>query len=525
MNGYEQNYKLFILFISILISILLIIVCFKEYKKEVKQTDGFLDYQDVKTKTLNWCNKMQENGLLNTDQYNQCVSSFKDVSGGALKSGLDKSKLGMGIEYSLYNTRKKQLTPSVSNDNSNTILLTNFENQTMACRPNGSLYTVSKIDDPSINQKELYFTLEPINDTAYGILSPYGRFLVCDNNYNASFTGKSIGPLASWNLIRMNNTLNTNENVSNVMFESIQYPNFHLFYNSEAKILQIQNGNSDIMIWSLQTRSNNDNTDNTDTFKTTQFFVTKENILAHYKTNLISLISLQSSLETIKNFSEKTKNNLTDIREYVKNYLNNQKRLYNLSSIDYQTRISSISNNSMINMNTAQSLMNSIPKPIGLNLTSDIINQVITSIDNYRNTILQNINNNAIIPIQQQITQITNHDTSQYDYNSFISDLNDQIEDVNNQINQNKEIITRQKNEYETIYSDFTYQNNELNKLSKKDQVSNLNMNLLGNYQLQNKYLAYIYPIAILILFIGLLYLSLITYQKFVTNIWNKYQN
>ena len=77
------------------------------------------------------------------------------------------------------------------------ILAPSPSNKTIACKPDGSLYQVPNIDDPQVNQKELYFTLQPINETAYAILSPYGAFLATDNTYSANFTGKSIGPLSN----------------------------------------------------------------------------------------------------------------------------------------------------------------------------------------------------------------------------------------------------------------------------------------------------------------------------------------
>ena len=42
--------------------------------------EPFANYQDVKTKTVNWCNKMQKSGLLSSDQFNDCVSTFTDAT-------------------------------------------------------------------------------------------------------------------------------------------------------------------------------------------------------------------------------------------------------------------------------------------------------------------------------------------------------------------------------------------------------------------------------------------------------------
>jgi hypothetical protein len=161
--------------------------------------------------------------------------------------------------------------------------------------------------------------------------------------------------------------------------------------------------------------------------------------------------------------------------------------------------------------------------PSGLDIKPDIINQVITSIDNYKNTLLQNINNNGIIPLQQQLNNLMQTDTAQIDYNQFISDLNQEIKATIEQITQNKAIISRQKDEYTVINSDYANQNNTIMKLDSKDELSTLNMNLLSNYQSQKNLLNKLYPFVLFLMIIATIYLGYITFNKFVENIWSQY--
>jgi hypothetical protein len=525
-----EEKQTFIIFILILVITLLIIICINKFNmktigRETNGMEGFLDYQDVKTKTLNWCNKMQENGLLNSDQYNQCVSSFKDVSSGASRSGIDKSRFGMGIDYSIYNTRKTNLSPSATNDNSNTILLTNYNNQTLACKADGTLYTVPDINDPNINQKELYFTLEPINENTYTILSPYGLFLVADNEFNAGFIGKSAGPLASWNLVPITDSLSTYGNINKVMIESIQFPNFHLVYYDDTNTLQIENGRNDSMMWMVQAKSKSNSNDiNDNTFNTSQYFVIKENLLSRIKQNNLRRLVLSASTDTVNNFTNNIRSNIDNIKIYVENYLQNQQRIYNLSSIDYETRVSSINNNSMIDTETKKNLISNLPVIQGTNVSTEAINRVINDIDTYKNTILQYITTNGIIPLSQQMTELNKNDTTQPDYDKFINELNKEIQNVNNQINQNKTIMKRQKDTYNAINDDFNYQNQQIKKLDKIDSVASINVKLLDNYQLQKNYLSKLYPFIILILIFGIIYLAYLTFLKFKNNVWVKYQ-
>lgn len=530
-----NDYKIFILFIfsiiciSIIIKYVIIDINLFNKQNTITRQEGFLDYQDVKTKTLNWCNKMQKAGLLNTEQFNQCVSSFNDTLSGAgiNSSGLDNTKNSMDMNYSLYNTRAKHLSNSVS-DNTNIIMLITPtpHNKTLACKPDGSLYHVSNTDDSHINQAELFFTLQPINDTSYAILSPYGAFLTVDNTYNAGFTSKNLGPFSTWNVIKINNTTMSNSNINQVMIESTQYPGFYLEYLVESNTLNIQQGQNDSIIWSLASRPSSDNiSDSQLGFNISQYTVIKENILNNYKNNAILKLILESSIDAIKKLQTLVSNNYADITNYIQNYLQEQQRLYQLSSSDYKIRVDSIKNNSMINPTTQQNIINNLPKIQGLNITSDIINEVLNTINNQKNITLQYINNNALIPLQQQLEANNINDISLIDFNKFIKELNTTLQDTNNQITQNNKILARQKDKYNTLNHNYNYQLNKINKLEKVDEIAELNVGLLSNYQAQKTYLTKIYPIGIFFLVVGFIYLSYLTYNKFITNVWSQYKN
>ena len=533
-----DQYTHIFLFVIILAAITYILA--RYYSKSQTQThmenEGFLDYQDVKTKTLNWCHKMQQTGLLSADQFDQCVSSFKDSTGGIISSGISDSQYGMKMDYSLYNTRAKQLSSSIANsgtstsggNNTNTIMLItpSPDNQVLACKPDGSLYQVANTDDPHTNQKELYFTLEPINETAFSILSPYGSFLETDNTYNVGFNGKSIGPLSTWNVVKMTSTTTSRADVSQIMIESSQYPSFHLVYDSTQNALSIQQGQNDSMIWSITARASNDNTpDSKIAMNVSQYTAQKIEILATYKTNALLKVAIQAGIDTIKRLQTQVANNYTDITNYIQNYLQNQQRLYQLSSSDYNTRVQSIQNNSMIDPTTQQNLISNLPKIQGINITSDTINQVLTAINNQKSITLQYINNNALLPLQQQLSALSVSDTSLADYNQFLADLNSALLDTNNQITQNQDIITRQKDKYNALNADFSYQLDKIGKLEKVDKIAGLNVDLLTTYQAQKGYLTKIYPACIFFLVVGLLYLTYLTYHKFIENVWSQYKD
>jgi hypothetical protein len=138
---------------------------------------------------------------------------------------------------------------------------------------------------------------------------------------------------------------------------------------------------------------------------------------------------------------------------------------------------------------------------------------------------LQYINNNALIPLQQQIGELSVSDTALVDYNKFIGELNSTLQDTNNQIAQNQKILARQKDKYNAINADYSYQLEKISKLEKVDKVAELNSNMLSNYQSQKGYLTKIYPVCIFFLIIGFIYLTYLTYGKFIKNVWSQYKD
>jgi lipopolysaccharide transport system ATP-binding protein len=66
---------------------------------------------------------------------------------------------------------------------------------------------------------------------------------------------------------------------------------------------------------------------------------------------------------------------------------------------------------------------------------------------------------------------------------------------------------------------------NVIDELDSIDKVAELNVGLLSTYQSQKSYITKIYPVCIFFLVIGLIYLSYITYKKFIDNVWSQYKD
>ena len=61
-----------------------------------------MNYDEVKTKTLNWCKKLYNNGTYNLQNYNECISAFSQDSDGEIADGLEMPRTGIEHAYGLY---------------------------------------------------------------------------------------------------------------------------------------------------------------------------------------------------------------------------------------------------------------------------------------------------------------------------------------------------------------------------------------------------------------------------------------
>jgi hypothetical protein len=523
-----------IIFLSILIILCVAIaLVYKSPDNNNKVQEPFANYQDVKTKTINWCDKMQKVGLLNPDQFNQCITTFKDASAGLLPKDFKTPQTGMSRNYSLYNTQSKELTSEITGDNTNTIMLSNIDGLTLASKTDNSVYLVSNINDPTINQSELYFTLVPQSDDVYAILSPYGKYLIANTDYTASFTGTSIGPMASWKITKITSSTNKNaDNSGTVMIGSVQFNDFQLVYDNDNKSnsgsqdynpFKLVYGNADNIIWTMTTKLQNEVDDSGVTNYTgAEYYVTKENILQKIKTTNAQKICIQSALETFRKLYTMISNNFNNIINYVNKKLSDEQKTYKLSTLDYQTRLNSINQNSMINDVVRSNLISTIPQPSGFNISDDDIMVAVNKITNNKNAFLQNLQTNIITPLEEQLKELDALNLDD-DYNTYIASLKLDIDNTNNRIRQNNIIMNRQKDTYTKINKNYANQINKEKKIEDIDTVANANIEMINKFSSQNSYLNKLYPVSIFILAIVLIYISYITFIKFRDNIWMNY--
>ena len=479
------------------------------------KSEPFTNYQDVKTKTINWCKKMQSEGLLTPEQYDNCTSTFKDVTSGILPKDFKVPPTGISRNYSLYNTRINKLTSNITGENTNIAMIVTNTGLYMACNTNNDLYFVKDINDSTINQSELYFTFVPINNDVYSIMSSYNKYLITNTTWGANFSGTTIGTMSSWKLSKVDDK---------IMLESIQYSGFYLSFNDTNNSLKIIYGKDFSHKWLIVPKPEtlvNDVNDKYSLYTGIEYLVKKESILTKLKNINIDNISLQNIKKSLITLQTTINNTYDDINSYMQKKMYDDNNLYSLSQSSYETQIASINNASTMSSDQKILTINSIPKPVGSKLSINDINAALFAISSrklYTSQILQN----EISKIDLQINNI-NISKIIKEYNKFILDINNETATVNSRIQQNTIIIQRQKDTYDVVNKDLDYIGKKQGTYDNIDKTLSFNLDITNNNTIQNSLLVKIYPFIIVLLLLFLIYLSYLTSIKFKANIYDKY--
>lgn len=579
--------------VLIILTITIIIISFlydkqnsmqNSIKNSMQNTMGiesFVNYQDVKTKTLNWCNKMQKTGLLTSDQFDECVSTFKDATTGFLPKEFPIPNTGIPRNYSLYNTRIKSLVPNVSGENTNTVMLVNNMGFYMGCNSDNSVYFTKDINSDTVNQQEIYFTLVPQNNTVYSIMSSYGKYLIANNGPNdindttipsipagqssrqdwcSSFTGKTTGPMTNWN-VKNYETENNNGGISKVTFEAVQISNFFLSsnQNSQDNSLQIVYGSDDTTLWKMipkQVDNNDSQSDSANASISTEYLVKKDDIITNLSTIKSQIGCIQGFIDTLVKLQDNIKNNYVNIQNYVFQILSgtitdissannpiNPQPTTDPQEVDPFPTLDSIiidqdilsspenagpgdSKASEIKLDAAAAASKAKFEAFansGINMSIDEKNAAINTIINMQNTYLQQIDVD-ISKFNVLLTELkTKETTIDSDYNIFLTDLSTKLSEVKSNIARNNDIMNRQKHTYDKLNSDYEYIEGKKGKTEKRDEISKLNIDLVSNYSNNNSTLVKVYPLIIFIIILFLLYLCYSTYGKFMSNVYVHY--
>lgn len=301
--------------------------------------ESFANYQDVKTKTENWCNKMLKVGLLTPEQFNSCISTFQDATSGVLPKEFKTPNTGMSRNFSLYDNTTKELTSNVTGENTNIIMLVNNDGFYMACDKNNNVYFIKDINETTVNQQEIYFNLIPQTNNVYMIMSSYGKYLIINSGPNvgdstipegtssrqdwcASFTGKSMGPMTNWKVTVLESNANGNGNKAS--FQSAQLTNFFLssVQNDQDSSLVVNYGNDDTNSWSLIPKSTTNSNSESVIHNGIEYIVAKELLLKKIADVKGQKICVQAIKDSLNKLQILVRTNFTNIKNHMEKLLN-----------------------------------------------------------------------------------------------------------------------------------------------------------------------------------------------------------
>jgi len=428
-------------------------------------------YKDFINKSINWCTKLNQAGILNNDQLNQCIANVNGTNTNILPPILDIPRTGIQYNYGIYNVNKSTLSSKINDSNTDINYITNINGGYLAINNLNHIYFINNINNKDVNQNDLNWTLLQQGDTnQYALLSPYNTYLIVNNDYSVTANGTAIGPSSLWTLTKIDNKF---------IAQSVLYPNYYLNFNPNLNNIELSINKNEFSSWMLYPQ---------------------------YQYN-ISSITTTSSLDDIQ--KQQLISNLIENKKLLSKiniYINTLQELKNIINSKYEQTLSYIENyslNNMIDNNTKNTILTKI-------------NQSKTKILNDINTIMNNYNSNILI-LQTNVTnaeqQITN----------FLDELTSFINNSNSKFTNNNNIIERQNltltNTNEKINSDQIMMDN----LKKKETLSKINVDMLKSYYESNKTYSYVYPIIIFILILVLIYCSYVLYDKFIRNIINQY--
>jgi len=559
----------------IIFIIIIIILILYENNFAKRKNEEFLNYQQSKTKTLNWCKKMKNVNLITPEQFDKCVSTYKELSSGVLPKQVTPPILGMEEDYSLYNTRSNKLSTGLIDENTNTVMFLNNTGMYMGCDSKQNVYYVKDINDSNVDKNELIFNFVPQNTEVYVLMSSYGNYLIANvgvNNsdakiptsqssnqeWNSSFTGKTIGPMVTWKVKKYESD---NDNLTKVTFESFQMSNYFLSStineqiiktsadsqssNTILKTLVINYGNDDTNIWKIIPIKKQMKNQSIDNLKAT-YVLDRTNMISKLASFAVKQNCIKEYINSLQNLKDIINSNYINIEYYVNtkvNIFNNdivlssEKQNAGGSSSDdseVDKKVSemtkpgvtpattkTIAEQNPPNRQNGQNNMQSNGKNINMTYNDKL--ELLNNIKIAKQKYLQQINQDISNLSQLLSTATQNNSNIQNEYNDYLSKISNDLSTINTIIQQNIMKIEDYSSEYSKLSSDITYFNDKKDEIEKIDNISTLNKDMLSKYNDSNSGLIKIYPMILFILLLIILYLMYMTYQKFMENIYYNY--
>ena len=505
--------------------------------------EGFAGYMDVRNKTMNWCNKLRDAGIMNQQQYEECVNRFKENTSGILPKEFTTPENGMAQEYSLYNVKETSLTSNITGGTTNNIILASPTGLFMVCNPDNTVSFVNNINDPSVNQTGLNFTLAPQSDDVYAILSPYGKYLTATDTLTAEFISTSIGNSSSWKATRLDN--------NKIIFESVFYKGFYLTFMEQDYSLSVVFGQNESMNWTIVVREVvTGDGDAAEVYNGEEYIARKESLLNEYENILNNKVVLDEINKGLEDLKTKITNNMNMALTHLESVSNAKIAQANntiqttpqiteqstspqstspqsttpqaTSQIDYSTleagdlEDEESGNNTVINEAELEKSVLTFNNSNVNNAKNDIT----TALNSFTDQIAANKNDFAL-----KLDKVSKVDLEniEKDYEALLEELDLDLQETNTRIESNKVIMTRIQKDVNLLDNKLTDMTVKMDKYKVKDTTSKLNIDLVNQQNASNTYKIMIYKVSKFIIGLIVIYLTYSAALKFKANVYDKY--
>jgi hypothetical protein len=463
-------------------------------------------YDEIKAKTIQWCQKLLDNKIYDQEKYNKCVGSFIDLGVGQLPSEMKLPENGNEFEYSLYGRVSGAPSKAViSSDINNKIMLATTNNLYLMADQSGFVSVTST--DTITDQEVFQWSLVKRTDTQYSLMSKFGKFLGCDDNGRIDANRNEISNTSIWSVSAINNYITV---------ESIQYKGQYLTADTDVH-LAANSGESQKWLITVVPKADEGYIVPLDIVPINAKKEVKLNtIVTLYKQKyqLLAEFKLLDSLEvetasTYKTVMKQVNNNITDINESYNKFIKNIKEKYNRPN-DTIASLTTFERAELANYTDINILANLEPdiikRPTSCPITKSNANNNIcdylqvneiekAGID--RITELNRVRNGLTIEINKITNQI----------NQLDRELSEMIKDIELKTNENKRIITgnnieltRQAGLIDQIQRDNISLDANKAMLEKSAEQASLNQEISDSYQSSKIYSSYVlYGVTILV--------------------------
>ena len=468
----------------------------------------------LKTKTINWCNNLLKNGIMNEDQFNSCVSSFPDNSRPEIPQQLAETENSdIAYNYSLYD-RDTMSDKIISYANLNgepikCLITIPDSGQCLATNKDGKLYLISNSLDITANESEAEWTLIPQAESQFAILSTYDKYLTIDVDKTINASGTEVGPFSQWNTITTD---------SQVYFESAEYPDTYLGFTidstySDRSVISIasKNEQSTWVLNQLSSTSDDGNNNPVKEYDTNNYNIKKQSVIADIRVNLLKIAGYQYKIRLLNELKTTIKRQVNSIADEIGNKLVTDATRYK--------DIVTLRNSMLKNYNNSRSKGSSAPPnlpPIeGVAISDNSILQVKNNITSARDKYIREIDE-IIGDYDIEINAIkTNLVKSAETYDKFKTELKDKVQTINTNVMNTEVIIGRQVENINKVDNEFNKLNSDKNKAEKIKVISEQNTDFVEQVYTSNYRYNLLYKALIIILLPVIIYLIYLGYKKY----------